>query len=148
MNRSKVVALGAVLVLGLGLLAGCGGPSNTSQPASNEPQGSNSSPAPAASSNLTQNFTLVNNTGVEVYGVFVSPVSTDNWEEDVMGRETLPSGSSVDITFHGDSSEQYWDLMVTDAEDVQLIFEKLDLFSISEVTISIDASGNPVASVS
>lgn len=48
-----------------------------------------------------QDFILHNETGVEIHELYVSPVTTDDWEDDVLGRDTLPDGESVKITFTG-----------------------------------------------
>ena len=46
-----------------------------------------------------QDFTLVNRTGVEIHKVYASPHSSDDWEEDILGDDTLSDGESVNITF-------------------------------------------------
>src|SRR5207247_6179210 len=47
-----------------------------------------------------QDFILHNKTGVEIHEVYVSPVSTDDWEEDVLGKGTLSDGEMVKISFN------------------------------------------------
>ena len=42
-----------------------------------------------------QDFTLVNNTGYPIYKVNVSAASTNSWEEDILGSDILPNGSSI-----------------------------------------------------
>ena len=46
-----------------------------------------------------QDFTLVNKTGVGTHELYVSAHSTDNWEEDVLGQDTLAPGDSVEVKF-------------------------------------------------
>jgi hypothetical protein len=46
-----------------------------------------------------RDFTLINNTSIPLNNVYVSPADTKNWEEDILGRDTLPSGESVAISF-------------------------------------------------
>jgi len=46
-----------------------------------------------------RDFKLINDSEVTINEVYVSTVSTDEWEEDVLGRDTLGSGESTDITF-------------------------------------------------
>ena len=41
-----------------------------------------------------QDFILHNETGVDLHSVYVSPHSTDNWQEDILGRDTLPTAQS------------------------------------------------------
>jgi hypothetical protein len=86
-----------------------------------------------------QDFTLVNKTGVEIFSVFVSPTKVAEWGEDILGRDTLPPGESVDIIFDRSEKAKYWDLMVTDEDGNALTWEKLNLLEISTVTIYYDA---------
>ncbi len=89
--------------------------------------------APAAWAG-TQDFTLVNQTGDDVFSLFISETKNDDWEEDVLGEDTLPDGDRVDITFSGHAS-CLWDMMVTDSEDNELTFEGIDLCKTSVVVL-------------
>src|SRR6185436_11050352 len=51
----------------------------------------------AASTAADQDFTLVNDTGVVIDKLYVSPHDSDDWEEDILGKDTLASGESLDI---------------------------------------------------
>jgi hypothetical protein len=93
-----------------------------------------------------QDFTLYNETGVDIYELYVSPASTDAWEEDVLGVDVLESGDSVDISFDRSEDADYWDLMVVDSEGSNIQWYRLKLTEISEVTLSI-VGGEGVASV-
>lgn len=135
MKKFKVLIMAVVLTMCLGLLVGCGGGGST-----------NSSGKSSESEVYSQDFKLINATGHEIHGVFLSSVGVDNWEEDVMGQDTLANGASVDISFASDETGQYWDLMVTDDAGAQLIFQNIDLFTVSEVILKIE-NGAPVAEV-
>ena len=82
-----------------------------------------------------QDFVLHNETGVEINELFVSPVSTDDWEEDVLGVDTLPSGESVKITFEDREKHVHWDLKVTDSKGNSIEWHDLNLIEISELTL-------------
>ncbi|HMF57006.1 MAG TPA: hypothetical protein VK619_11750 [Pyrinomonadaceae bacterium] len=82
-----------------------------------------------------QDFTLVNATGVEINKVFISPHSTNNWEEDVLGRDTLADGESVDITFDRSETAAKWDLRVEDKQGNAIEWENLNLLQLSKVTL-------------
>lgn len=85
----------------------------------------------------TQDFTLVNKTGIEIHELYISPADADDWEEDVLGVDTLPPGESVTITFKG-HSECKWDLMVKDDEGGSVEWSGLNLCKISKVTLRYD----------
>lgn len=94
----------------------------------------------AATSGAAQDFTLVNQTGVEIDKVYISPHEKDDWEEDILGKDTLPSGQNVDVKFHRDETAAEWDLRVEDKEGNSIEWEKLDLLKISKVTLHYDAA--------
>src|SRR5713226_2461193 len=82
-----------------------------------------------------QDFMLHNQTGVEIHELYVSPHTTNDWEEDILGRGTLPSGESVKITFEDREKHVHWDLKVVDSKGNSIEWEDLNLVEISEVTL-------------
>lgn len=83
-----------------------------------------------------QNFTLVNNTGYTIREVYVSTTSSDNWEEDVLGQDTLDDDSSVLIRFPHHAGGCYWDLKVVYDDDTDAHWTNFNLCTISEISIS------------
>ncbi len=90
--------------------------------------------APAAIAG-DQDFTINNETGVEIYNVYTSPASANEWQEDVMGADTLASGDSVEITFSPSEDAELWDLKVTDSEGNGIVWTQLNLMEISTLTL-------------
>jgi hypothetical protein len=86
-----------------------------------------------------QDFTLVNKTGVEIHHVFVSPSDKNEWEEDILGEDTLPSGESVDIEFETDEDAELWDIKITDGDGGAIVWKQLNLLKISKLTLLYDA---------
>lgn len=86
-----------------------------------------------------QDFILHNQTGVEINSLYVSPHSADDWEEDILGKDTLASGESLKITFDDRDKHSHWDLKVTDHEGNSLEWYDLNLAEIEEVTLHWDA---------
>ena len=85
----------------------------------------------------TQDFTLVNQTGVEIYSLYISETANDDWEEDVLGEDTLPDGGRMEITFSGRSA-CLWDIMVTDDEGGEVTWTGIDLCESSVVVLRCD----------
>lgn len=141
------------------LTAACSAPAPTNNTAANTNTKAASTPAAAAtpaaspaaansntSSAAAQDFTLVNQTGVEIDKVFISPSDKDDWEEDVLGKDTLPSGQSVEIKFEREETAANWDLKIEDKEGNGITWENLDLLKISKLTLHYDkASGKATA---
>ena len=82
-----------------------------------------------------QDFTLVNDTNVEIHELYASPHETNNWEEDILGENTLVHGASVNISFSPAEPAAMWDLKVVDGEGNSIMWESLNLLEISEVTL-------------
>jgi hypothetical protein len=97
----------------------------------------------SAASQNKQDFTLHNETGQEVKEVYVSPTATDEWEEDILGTDTLANGESVDISFTR-RREDMWDLKVVFRSGKSSVWTKLNLSQITDVTISFK-NGKPWA---
>lgn len=86
-----------------------------------------------------QDFSLVNNTGVDIHYVFITPHHANDWGSDVMGKDSLPNGSSVAISFSPGDKATFWDIRVEDLAGNFLMWENFNLKEIS--TITIKASG-------
>jgi hypothetical protein len=85
-----------------------------------------------------QDFTLRNRTGVEIHNLYVSPHDKDEWGEDILGRDTLADGESVEIVFSPKEKAPLWDLKVTDSKGNSIEWESLNLMEISEVMLRYD----------
>jgi hypothetical protein len=95
-----------------------------------------------------QDFTLVNKTGYRIDKVFVSPAASDDWEEDVLGRDVLDNGESVNITFHRRTTGCRWDLKVVYADDdSSAIWHGFDICSISKITIRYNRNTDTTSAV-
>ena len=86
-----------------------------------------------------QDFVLVNNTGFPIYTVNVSPASSDNWEEDILGKQVLPNGEAVQVNF-GIGNTQYWDIQAVFEDGSSLAWYNIDLLSVAQVTLNNDGS--------
>ena len=82
-----------------------------------------------------QDFVLHNETGVEIHEVYVSPVTAGDWEEDVLGKDTLPAGESVKITFDDRDKHSHWDLKIVDGKGNSIEWHDLNLIEITELTL-------------
>jgi hypothetical protein len=80
-------------------------------------------------------FTLVNKTGLTVMEVYLSPTSSDDWEEDVLGEDVLKTGAKVAIKFGSSETECNWDLKVVDEDDDDIVWTKLNLCTANEITL-------------
>lgn len=148
----KLFVTTATLCLALLMTAACSSStsnSNSAKPAQTGTAGAAPASTPAnaaASTAAAQDFTLVNKTGVEIDKVFISPHDGDDWEEDILGRDTLPDGQSVDIKFHRSETAPMWDLRVEDSKGNAIEWENLNLLQISKATLHYE-NGKATAEV-
>jgi hypothetical protein len=89
-----------------------------------------------ASSAADQDFTLVNDTGVTIDKLYISPHNSDDWEEDILGTETLSSGETLDIKFHRAEKAPEWDLRIEDKQGNSIEWENLNLLEIAKITLN------------
>jgi len=62
-------------------------------------------------------ITVVNRTGYTCFYLYLSPVTNDNWEEDVLGDEILESGQSVGVRLEFPlSRENRYDFKMVDLD--------------------------------
>lgn len=85
----------------------------------------------------SQDFTLVNATGFDIYEVYVSPNNTDSWENEVMEEDILADGDSVNISIDG-YNDTFWDVMVKDQDGNAFYWRNLNLKEISTITLYFD----------
>ena len=85
-----------------------------------------------------QDFTLINKTGFDIHEVYVSPHGSGEWQEDVLGKTVLVDGGTIKINFERQIKGKDWDLKVVDKVGKATTWEKLDLLSISKITLHFD----------
>ena len=85
----------------------------------------------------TQDFTLVNKTGVDLHNLYISESKKDAWEEDVLGDEVLSNGDSVSVTFSGKSACQ-WDLLVRDKDGDSASWTDVNLCEYAKIVLQCD----------
>jgi hypothetical protein len=108
----------------------------------------------AASFAQTFDFTLVNDTGYTIDSVYVSPAASSDWEENVLDAKSLDDGDKVEIVFDPEYEAillsygvDTYDLKVVYDDDSSDEWTNLKLEDISELTLSLDDTGNGIASV-
>lgn len=88
-----------------------------------------------------RDFTLKNNSSVDISYVYVSPADAQDWGDDVMGTDILPAGNAVDISFKKfDGVSCNYDVKVIGAQGQQGYLYKVDLCTIDTVTFSDSSS--------
>ena len=90
--------------------------------------------APAALAG-EQDFVLVNKTGVEIHNLHIAPHSSEEWGDDILGKDTMDNEETLDIKFSRSEKSSMWDLKISDSKGNALTWQKLNLLEISKVTL-------------
>lgn len=85
-----------------------------------------------------QDFTLVNQTGRPIINVYITPSHSYYWNDDILEEDILPNGESAYIQFNRKETDRYWAMMVTFDNGNDYIYEDIDLFSVSRITLRYD----------
>jgi hypothetical protein len=90
-------------------------------------------------------FTLVNLTGATLRAVYISPNSSEGWEENVVGDGGLADGGSVELRFSPEEKAAVWDIKVEGAKIEGAKADKhfaewkgLRLDGVSKITLYLD----------
>lgn len=88
---------------------------------------------------------------VTITELYLSGAGLDTWGDDVLGDETMPTDSYLDLTFNIDSENIEWDIKTVTLAGQEITFTGLDLSNVSTsggtITLSVDEDGSPVATV-
>lgn len=94
---------------------------------------------PASADDAKQDFKLVNKTGYELKALYVAPSKSDDWEDDVLGQDTLDDGQTVNVHFSPKTKTCIFDLKVVYSDDdSSAVWQKIDLCSVEKITIHYD----------
>lgn len=85
-----------------------------------------------------QDFTLVNQTGRDIVNLYITPSNTFYWDSDILGVDVLQNGGSCHIQFSRSETDRYWDMKAIFSDGNDWIWEDIDLFSVSEITLRFD----------
>ncbi len=80
-----------------------------------------------------QDFHVVNDSGVYVLYIYVSPSYADSWGGDVLGNQSLPPNSEVLITMNGYGDQCWFDIRIEDEYQNAAEYLEVDLCNVSTV---------------
>ncbi len=85
---------------------------------------------------------VINKTGIDIYGLYISPANHDSWGDDVLGDQILLSGESVTMTLHLDKNTLQWDMMMVDSEGDSVELYGLDVSKAKVTGATIELTYN------
>lgn len=85
-----------------------------------------------------QDFTLFNRTGYTISEVYVAPVKSREWEEDILGLDVLANNEDVEIEFSRRETVCHYDLKVVFDDDSEAEWNDFNLCEVSRITLYYD----------
>ncbi|MBE8716074.1 hypothetical protein [Cellvibrio polysaccharolyticus] len=80
----------------------------------------------AVASAADYSIVVSNKSGYDFYHLYVSSVSSEEWEEDILGVDVLPSGEKVTVTISGFDSPHF---------DIRAVDEEGDTFTLYDIDV-------------
>ena len=82
-----------------------------------------------------RDFKLINATGYQIKHVYIDEASSDAWTDDILGRDNLDDGDSVDIQFGKGDKGCKWDMKVVYSDGESAVWSGFDLCTINSVKL-------------
>jgi hypothetical protein len=92
--------------------------------------------------NYQLKFSIVNATGIDLYGVYVSESVDDTWGDDVIPGDLFNDGTTVEVTIPIDNDTMcVHDIKVTDYDEEGVVFPEIDFCEVSVLTFFMGSDG-------
>jgi len=86
-------------------------------------------------------FQIVNNTGVTLNNLYVTPSETNNWGSDILPQSMFDAGSTVTVTIPADYGQTCaFDIKITDVPGNYVYFKNVDACKLKVLTIHWDGT--------
>ncbi|MBN8572134.1 MAG: hypothetical protein J0M18_21130, partial [Ignavibacteria bacterium] len=83
---------------------------------------------------------VINNTGVDLVDVFVTPAETANWGSDILPNDLFLNGSTVTVNIPADyGTSCMFDMKITDGAGGHITFSGVDACKL--ITLQINGDG-------
>lgn len=91
-------------------------------------------------------YDVVNNTGVTLVDVFVTPAETSNWGKDILPSSLFENGSTITVTIPADyGTTCMFDMKITDLAGANVTFTGIDACKLVKLQINGDGTYQYVA---
>lgn len=86
-------------------------------------------------------FDVVNNTGVTLVDVYVTPAETNHWGKDILPNDLFENGSTITVTIPEDyGTTCMFDMKITDAVGGSITFTNIDACKLVKLQINNDGT--------
>ena len=81
-------------------------------------------------------FDLVNNSARAIANFYTSPADATDWQEDVLGEDTIAPGATDTITITTDGDQCLYDMRFIMEDKAELIQKGIDVCKLNSFTLS------------
>lgn len=81
-------------------------------------------------------FSLINNSARAIKNFYTSPTTTTDWQEDVLGEDTIAPGTTDEITIADGSTQCVYDMRFVMDDGAEAIEKGIDICKLSSYTLS------------
>jgi hypothetical protein len=92
--------------------------------------------APASAWAADVKFDIINNSARSIDNFYTSTSDTTNWEEDVLGEDTIGPGETDTITISTDDGQCLYDMRFIMEDKAELIEKGIDVCKLSSYTLT------------
>lgn len=92
-------------------------------------------PAASNEADIHLDFSLTNFTGTSLRGLYLSPTTSNGWEENVLGVSELKDGDTVDIRFSPNEKAITWDMRIDGVDGHYAEWKNLKIGAVSQMTL-------------
>jgi hypothetical protein len=92
--------------------------------------------APASAQAADVKFDLVNNSARAITNFYTSPADTTDWQEDVLGEDTIAPGDTDEITISTDGDQCSYDMRFIMEDKAELVEKAIDVCKLSSFTLT------------
>lgn len=93
---------------------------------------------PAFAENADRRVKIINETSTPVYHFYGSNIGTNNWEEDILGRDVLMPGDSVVVNFDDGSGYCKFDFKVVFKDKTEIVRRNIDVCKLEVYRLTDD----------
>jgi hypothetical protein len=94
-----------------------------------------SAPAASASDEQDRHVVIMNLSSQTLRELYASPVTSDNWEEDLLGQSVLAAGESINANIDNGTGECMYDLKAVMSDDTEHVRNRVNVCEVSRWSV-------------
>lgn len=84
-----------------------------------------------------------NLSGYELSSMYITPIQSSQWGEDLLAGQPLPDGDTTDVGFTIVKNYWVWDMRATDMQGDTVVWRNLNIQGIKDIYLWVDRNGTP-----